>query len=348
MSSDIISDAYPISLLQEVITLSGVYNGTSVDTTNPVSLLSASIFSISLDTGDFVLTFEDSDDNINFDPLPEGKTIGSATLSSQTSSLEAFASIGCFGTRRYVRPVVTASVPVPAPESRSLSGIVNSTVTATATLAAPFPLVDGDTVTISGANEAPYNGTFVIFNVTGDDFDYTMLSDPAASATGTLLALCPSDDPRGATVNVLGTRKTEILDDFRSNVNTYLFGSAVGINTDGDYNVANFDTTTADGGMGFFLGAVGLTDGVYTTAFDESDDEGTLDPWTEVDPNKILVGAAETSADMAAGDVLSRTGIFGTKKWIRVRIVATNVTTGAFAILVFSDFASNILPSEPL
>jgi hypothetical protein len=344
---DIVSDAFPSALYSGNILTTGITNGASIDTTDPVSLISASFLALTYHSGDFALSWEDSDDDINFSPLPDGKTIGSAELSSAVALMVSLPSIGAFGTRRYLRPVITSVVPVPPPESQSLSGITNVGTTATATLAAPYPLTDGDEVTISGANEADYNGTFIISNVVGDDFDYEMLADPAAPATGTLLALCPSDDDRGALITILATRKTEDLDDFRSDTKSYLFGYS-GFAADEDKDMGNFDTTTAEGGIGFYLLAAVLTDGVYTLAFDESDDEGVLDPWTEVDPNKVLVGTASVTSSYVVGENLPRTGLFGTKRWIRVRLVATDVTVGVYLVFIFADLASDILPTEAL
>jgi hypothetical protein len=56
-------------------------------------------------------------------------------------------------------------------------------LTATVTTAAPHGLVDNNRVTISGATESNYNGTYVI-DVTGaSTFTYTMATAPAANAT---------------------------------------------------------------------------------------------------------------------------------------------------------------------
>jgi len=56
-------------------------------------------------------------------------------------------------------------------------------LTATVTTAAPHGLVDKNRVTISGATESNYNGTYVI-DVTGTTtFTYTMATAPAANAT---------------------------------------------------------------------------------------------------------------------------------------------------------------------
>ncbi|OGQ60731.1 MAG: hypothetical protein A3J24_06350 [Deltaproteobacteria bacterium RIFCSPLOWO2_02_FULL_53_8] len=63
--------------------------------------------------------------------------------------------------------------------------ITRSGSTATAAVTA-HGYVSGDSVLMAGANEAEYNGTFVIFNVTANTFDYTVTGSPATPATGTI------------------------------------------------------------------------------------------------------------------------------------------------------------------
>ena len=66
---------------------------------------------------------------------------------------------------------------------QTISTITNVTTTATLTTAANHNLTSGTYVTVSGATPAAYNGTFSI-TVTGDTtFTYTMLTNPAGSAT---------------------------------------------------------------------------------------------------------------------------------------------------------------------
>ena len=66
-------------------------------------------------------------------------------------------------------------------------------------------LVNGQTVAISGANQAQYNTTSaVIFNVTNDTFEYTITGSPASPATGTIYVT-----PYGITRN--GTTATVTL-----------------------------------------------------------------------------------------------------------------------------------------
>ena len=56
-------------------------------------------------------------------------------------------------------------------------------LTATVTTAAPHGLVDNNRVTISGATESNYNGTYVITVTGASSFTYTMATAPAANAT---------------------------------------------------------------------------------------------------------------------------------------------------------------------
>lgn len=66
---------------------------------------------------------------------------------------------------------------------QTISTITNSTTTATLTTATNHNLTSGSFVTVSGATPSAYNGTFSI-TVTGNTtFTYTMLTDPAGSAS---------------------------------------------------------------------------------------------------------------------------------------------------------------------
>lgn len=72
----------------------------------------------------------------------------------------------------------------------SITGITRASQTATATCAAKdiFKLKVGTWVTISGANEAEYNGTFQVATIaSGTTFTYTVTGSPATPATGTVV-----------------------------------------------------------------------------------------------------------------------------------------------------------------
>jgi hypothetical protein len=66
---------------------------------------------------------------------------------------------------------------------QTISTITNVTTVATLTTAADHNLTTGTFVTVSGATPAAYNGTFSITVVDAVSFTYTMLTDPAGSAT---------------------------------------------------------------------------------------------------------------------------------------------------------------------
>lgn len=71
----------------------------------------------------------------------------------------------------------------------SVSSITSSSTTATCTTATAHGWSDGDFVTIAGANETEYNGTFQITVTSSTVFTYTLASVASASpATGTLTA----------------------------------------------------------------------------------------------------------------------------------------------------------------
>jgi len=76
-----------------------------------------------------------------------------------------------------------------AAQSISVSGIVRSGQTATATTASNHGLANNVPVTISGANETEYNVTSAAITVTGlNTFEYQVVGSPATPATGTILA----------------------------------------------------------------------------------------------------------------------------------------------------------------
>jgi hypothetical protein len=67
--------------------------------------------------------------------------------------------------------------------AQTISTITRSGTLATLTTASPHGLVSGNYVTISGAVEAAYNGSYVITVTGASAFTYTMATTPAANAT---------------------------------------------------------------------------------------------------------------------------------------------------------------------
>jgi hypothetical protein len=71
------------------------------------------------------------------------------------------------------------------PRAPTAGGITRASSTATVNLTA-HGFVAGDTVTISGAGESEYNGTFAISNISANAFDYTVSGTPSTPASGTI------------------------------------------------------------------------------------------------------------------------------------------------------------------
>lgn len=69
----------------------------------------------------------------------------------------------------------------------TLTSLTRSGSTATATTPSDHNLASGISVTISGAVETEYNGTFVITTVTDTTFTYTVTGTPSSPATGTII-----------------------------------------------------------------------------------------------------------------------------------------------------------------
>lgn len=67
----------------------------------------------------------------------------------------------------------------------SLTGISRVGQVATAVAAVSHSLANGDLVKITGFNEAEYNITAEVFNITATDFDYTVVGSPDSPGTGT-------------------------------------------------------------------------------------------------------------------------------------------------------------------
>jgi len=69
-----------------------------------------------------------------------------------------------------------------------VSSITKSGTTATVTVPEGHDQVAGASITIAGASDGLYNGTFTIGGITTTTFTYTMSGTPAANAVGTLTA----------------------------------------------------------------------------------------------------------------------------------------------------------------
>jgi hypothetical protein len=92
----------------------------------------------------------------------------------------------------------------------SITGITRSSNTATATVSAAdgLKLKTGQYLTVSGANESDYNGTFLITVASTTTFTYTVANTPTTPATGTIvgtLKLPITSITRGGAGNLTAT-----------------------------------------------------------------------------------------------------------------------------------------------
>lgn len=86
----------------------------------------------------------------------------------------------------------------PSHHTYAVSSITRSGTTATVTTTATNSLLTGQQVTIAGANETDYNGTFAItVTVAGSQFTYTVANSPSTPATGTITAVGGKDTVPG-------------------------------------------------------------------------------------------------------------------------------------------------------
>lgn len=75
-----------------------------------------------------------------------------------------------------------------AAQSLGVTSLTRAGTTATATTANDHSMATGQQVTIAGANETDYNGTFTITVIAADKFEYTLTGTPSTPATGAITA----------------------------------------------------------------------------------------------------------------------------------------------------------------
>lgn len=73
-------------------------------------------------------------------------------------------------------------------QSISVTSLTRSGTTATAVTASDHKIASGMSITIAGANETDYNGTFTVTVTGSDTFEYTVSGSPSTPATGTITA----------------------------------------------------------------------------------------------------------------------------------------------------------------
>ena len=134
--------------------------------------------------------------------------------------------------------------------------------------------------------------------------------------------------------------------DIRSNLLPKLAFNAI-ITTDTTTNGAIIDTADFDGGVVFNFLCTVYGAGTYTPILEESDDSGMSGANNIADANLIGTEAgAAISAVTASGANLGSIGIFGTKRYVRVKILSATATTTT--IVCTFNGVPEIMPSASL
>ncbi len=135
-----------------------------------------------------------------------------------------------------------------------ISSLTHVTTTATATTAAPHGYTSGDSVSVRGANEGDYNGSFTITVTGASTFTYVMGADPGANATGTLKAQANVQtmviDETSAFVSVQG---------LHFNSNATIRGDGIHLRSSASNSKFESCTFEKSSGFGLFIGGAGVT-----------------------------------------------------------------------------------------
>ena len=134
-----------------------------------------------------------------------------------------------------------------------------------------------------------------------------------------------------------------MIKDIRSNLFPQLEMNANIVSNTDTFGTA-IDMADFEDGFLFTFFAQAFTDGVYTPGIQESDDVGFSSPG-DVEQGRLIGTPANEaiSAVAAGGDELGSLGAFGTKRFLRLKITSTVVTTGA-QIVSTSHKVGEILP----
>ena len=97
---------------------------------------------------------------------------------------------------------------------------------------------------------------------------------------------------------------------------------------DGAQQSAIIDTANFDMGIMFSFAVPDYTDGSYAVTIDEGDDSGLSDA-AAVPANKLIGSLPTLTAVTADNATLSTFGVHSNKRYLRVTVTASSVTTGA-------------------
>ena len=105
---------------------------------------------------------------------------------------------------------------------------------------------------------------------------------------------------------------------------------------------AIIDTADFDMGLYFAMDVSAWTDGTFTLKIEDGDDSGLSDA-ADVATAQLVYGTLPAlGASLAEGAVMPKEGVHSTKRYVRVSIVSTAVTTGA-TVAVYAVLGAEML-----
>jgi hypothetical protein len=124
--------------------------------------------------------------------------------------------------------------------------------------------------------------------------------------------------------------------DIKNNLQSNLaFYAAISTNTTTAGQI--IDMAHFDGGVMWSFVALAYTDGTYTPLIEESDDSG-MSGATTVPADRLIGTTAAVATALGAattlGANLARLGIVWSKRYVKISMVSTGVTTGATIVAV--------------
>lgn len=208
-----------------------------------------------------------------------------------------------------------------------INSITRSGTTATATIASTGTLFTGMSVTISGASDALYNGTFTITVASSTTFTYTMGGTPAASPAVGTLVMAPSFGISSITRS--GTTVTVTLSQANSTLLTNDWVTIAGA-VETDYNGEHQITATSGTTFTYQIATTPSSPATGTLTYYKSP-AGWTEAFTGTNKSAFRGGATNNSAQFYLrvddGNTVVTTG--GAKQaLVRGYVAMTDVDTG--------------------
>lgn len=105
------------------------------------------------------------------------------------------------------------------------------------------------------------------------------------------------------------------------------------------------DTVGYSKGVYFAMQVNAWTDGTYTMKLEQGDDAALGDAEVVPTANLVYGTLPAVSAAIAEGSPYAKEGVFGTKRYLRLSIVSTGITTGA-TVSAVAILTADLAPTD--